>query len=148
MTGRLDFRKARWEDPAWMRYYNSVMALLEKETLQEATAAAYPFHLLLSHLKKDFQPAQEGYFDLIGYLRPWEGESFKARKRNELRDSRELYKATFGVDPASPEFKAFEAVQIRRWLAGEFNKVDAAADNEHKILQQRRNWKGKPQRRQ
>lgn len=127
--GLIDFKKSRILDSRWWRYLRVILGTLERRGKERSVRAAFDFHLALvangSLTEKSFEgcqdAAKERYFDLLGTIRPWEGKTYAERKASEFRDARQQYIDQTGFDPLDPAFKAYEAQQIERLLAGEFD---------------------------
>lgn len=138
----MDFTACRINDPKWWRYLRVKLEALERRGKERAVQAAFDYHLALvangSLTEKSFegcqQAAKERYFDLLGTIRPWEGKSFAERKAAEFRDARQQYIDATGFDPLDPEFKKYEAQQIERLLAGEFDTVDEDLEAEAGVV--------------
>lgn len=120
---------------------------LDRRSRAKGLDAALQFHLALvansGLTEKSFDAAQEaakeGYYDLVGAFRPWEGRSYLHRRQSEFKDSRQAYIDAFGVDPLDPAFKAWEAEQIRKLNSGEFaGPVDEAAAAEAELTRRLR----------
>lgn len=132
----IDFREARLLDPKWWKRVRVLCDALERRTRAKAVKAGLDYHLALvangSLTEESFEKvqgtAQERYFDLLGALRPWEGKGYLDRKQAEFRDWRQAYIDEFGVDPLDPAFKAWEAEQLAKLDAGEFDRT--GPDNE------------------
>jgi len=138
----VDFRVARVLDPKWWRYLRVKLETLERRGKEKAVNAAFAYHLALvansglteESFEKCQAAAKERYFDLLGTIRPWEGKSFVERKAAEFKDARQMYIDATGFDPLDPAFKAYEAQQIERLLAGEFDIVDEDAEAEAAVV--------------
>ena len=123
MEGLIDFRDYRRFDLAWSRRLQIVIDSLQRRKNYVIADAVFRSHLARQSngsLSNDsFQAAQkdalEAFYDLLGAIRPWEGSSFEDRKGKEFSDYRENYKAAFGWDPYSDEFKEWEAEQIKKY---------------------------------
>lgn len=125
-----------------------MLGSLERQLRARSLDAAFRYQLALvangslseESFSKSQESARERFFDLVGCWRPWEGKSYLHRKQAEFKDYRQQYIDAFGCDPHSPEFKAWEAGQIRQLEEGAFDPVDADLDAEElvtKRLQER-----------
>jgi hypothetical protein len=127
VEGVIDFREARLNDRYWWKRVNVLLKGLERRNRFLSYDAMFRMHLALvansglteESFDKEKQIVQELYYDVIGQLRPWEGVSWKERKKAEVKSLRQQYIDNFGVDPADPAFKEWEAKQIAAMLAGD-----------------------------
>ena len=127
VEGLVDFRQSRQNDPKWWRWLQVLTQGLLRRKQYLIADATYRYQLAqISHgnltpdsFAKVQDSARECYYDVIGALQPWEGQSYKARMKHEFRDYRQQYIDAFGVDPADPAFKAWEAAHIAALNAGE-----------------------------
>lgn len=123
VEGLVDFRKARIGDAAWTRQLRIILDGLQRRKNYVVADAVYKANLARvsngSLTSDSFQKVQndvqESFYDLVGTVRPWEGETFGERKAKEFEDYREHYKAAFGWDPLSDEFKEWEVEQIKKY---------------------------------
>ena len=122
VEGLIDFRTADPYDPDWWTRYNLIIRAMRRRNDSELHGNAYKFHLALLGngrlTKESFErtqtAAQESFWDLVGTIRPWEGENYAARKNKEFDNHRQAYIDNFGVDPTDPRFKEWEAAQIAK----------------------------------
>lgn len=123
VEGLVDFRQARIFDSAWTRRLRVLLDGLQRRKNYVVADAIYKANLArvsngsltpdsFSQVQKD---VQESFYDLVGTIRPWEGETYGQRKSQEFADYREDYKAAFGWDPYSDEFKEWEVEQIKKY---------------------------------
>src|ERR1019366_7408513 len=70
---------------------------------------------------KDYPTFEEGlqdaYYTINSQLHPWEGGGLTHRRGKEFDTARQKYIDAFGVDPADPKFKEWEAERIKEMLA-------------------------------
>lgn len=129
VDGLVDYSKARLRESWWWRRLRILLRGMQRKTHLIDLRAAYDFELALLSAPgisdESFQKAQERakelYYDLVGTLRPWEGITYADRKKKEFEDHRQMYIDAFNVDPMDEEFKAWEAAQIDKIHAGEFD---------------------------
>lgn len=129
VAGAVDFSRARPREANWWRYLRAMLTAFERRqssTLHLASYAQGLSAMMNPNLSEDgMRSAQKqilhSYYDLVGSLRPWEGVNYEQRKRSEAGADRQAYIDAFGVDPYDPEFKEWEARQIRnfRQIRGE-----------------------------
>jgi hypothetical protein len=120
VRGLVDYREAQLDDPAWWRRLRAIISTMERDRTREAIRTTYDFRLALvanSGLTEDSwnklqDLAEESRVDIISTLRPWEGKSYQDRKQKEFKSWRQRYIDSFGVDPADPKFKEWEANAI------------------------------------
>lgn len=118
----IDFRQARLLDPDWWSHCYVLFRELVREDDTVIQKGILDFHLALvsnSGLDDDsFKSAQESaktaVFDMMGLLRPWEGQSYQDRQKQEYQSLVDEYKREFG-DPSDPEFQAREAEALAAW---------------------------------
>lgn len=129
VDGLIDYSKARLRDNAWWRRLRILLKGVQRKNHLVDLTAAYNYELaLLSNSRltdESFQSGQERakelYYDIVSILRPWEGANYAERKKQEFDDHRQSYIDAFGVDPLDPEFQEWEAQQIDKINAGEFD---------------------------
>lgn len=120
--GLIDLKHAYLDDGKWWSYLRKVCAVLQRK--KELTATENRMRYYLAQLssgtlnsegtQKVCEAATETYDDLLGQLRPWQGRNAKEKKKQEFVSYRQAYADAFGVDPADPKFKEWEAEQIRK----------------------------------
>lgn len=153
VEGLIDYSKVRLRDPAWWTRWKILVTALGRKKDEKVYDATFRFGLALvanagltpDSFRKVQGDAQENYHDLVGTIRPWEGRSFTDRKRREMKDHRQAYIDAYGVDPASPEYKAWEAQQIARINAGEFDAPETETADQ--IVARRQRERAEAQRR-
>lgn len=129
VEGVVDFTKARLNDSQWWKRTLTLLRTVERRNSLILHQAAFHHQLALvanSGLTNDSftavqERAQELFWDIVGKVKPWEGANYTERKKREFTDARQKYIDNFGVDPMDPQFQAWEAEQIRRLNAGEFD---------------------------
>ncbi len=121
MSGLVDYREARLEDPAWWRYLRVLFDGMTRVKDREIYRTVYDLQLALvsnGRLTDESwgnaqESANELKVDIISTHRPWEGRSFKDRQKKDFKDWRQRYIDAFGVDPYDEEFKKWEAETIQ-----------------------------------
>lgn len=123
ISGVVDFTQSRLFDKGWGRRLQLLLDGVGRQKnyvvadaiFRANVAKASNGNLTEESFKQAQKDVQESFYDLLGTVKPWEGESFDDRKRQEFSDYREDYKQAFGWDPLSEEFKEWEANQIRKY---------------------------------
>ena len=124
-------------DPGWWQYLRVMLAGMKRRRKASVIDARYRYYLAQlairgvsdESLEKIQQQAQIAYHDLLGSYEPWQGKTFVDVKQKEFRSARQEYIDAFGVDPADPKFKAWEADTIARAVRGEFSRKLESADS-------------------
>jgi hypothetical protein len=145
VEGVIDYRDADVLNPAWWRRVRVVTQALERRTRAAAHDATFRFYLAQvansglteESFGKVQDKATEAFYDLVGAHRPWEGKTYLDRKRDEATENRQAYIDTFGCDPYDPRYKAWEAEQLGRLAAGEFDEGPPAAEAAEAVLMRR-----------
>lgn len=140
----IDYRKARILDSKWWRHLRVCSEALERQGRATLLSAALQHHLALvsnsglteESFEKSQEAAKEGYYNLVGAVRPWEGRSYVERQQQEAKSWRQRYIDSTGADPCDPKFKEWEAQKIAAWQAKCAKKRDN--DPEKKVLQRLR----------
>lgn len=137
VAGVIDYRQARLHDPQWWRYFRVMLQAFERQRDFAIYDARYRHVLSLlgnsglteDSFNKQQEQANEAFYDLIGTLQPWSGQSYQERKAKQFGDARKDFMDAFGYDPTSPEFKKFEAEQFDKLITA----TDATETDEDRI---------------
>jgi hypothetical protein len=144
VKGLIDFREANFEDPTWWRRLRAVLAAVNRGRNKEALTALYRFQCALvansGLTTESFEKVQERALDLrddiISVLEPWTGQDKEERKTKEFKNHRQRYIDAFGVDPADPEFRQWEAETIAK-LQQEQQYVESDEERVSRLLRER-----------
>jgi hypothetical protein len=146
VDGLVDFSQARFRDSRWWSRLRILLRGMQRKVHLTDLHAAYDFQLALMSagltddgFKQTQENAKELYYDIVGALRPWEGISYTDRKKREFDAHRQSYIDAFDVDPLDEKFKEWEARQIDKIHAGEFDGDDVEDDEARvtRLLQER-----------
>lgn len=148
LEGLIDFRTARPTDPQWWTRYNLIIGAMERRNTKEIEKLAFDLHrsllgnsqLTAESFDENQNSAQEGYWNIVGYYRPWEGRDYRDRKNKEFTEYRQAYKEMTGYDPRSPEFKAWEDQQIRKLHEYYANEAGKMTDQEKVVEAMRKKY--------
>lgn len=124
MEGLVDYQQARLQDPKWWQRLRLMLEGLDrrKKFLTESAELAY-YAGIISNPKltdESYQKLevklQDAYYATVNHLRPWVAVQSARRKGAEFSDARQKYIDAYGVDPADPKFKEWEAEAVRKLL--------------------------------
>lgn len=120
--GVIDLKTADLDDGRWWFYLRHVCSVLQRKKEQTLVENRIRFYLAQmasgnlndTGIREVVDAVNEAYDDLAGMIRPWQGRNAMEKKRKEFGSYRQAYAEAFGVDPADPRFKEWEADQIRQ----------------------------------
>ena len=155
VEGIIDYKEARFNDPAWWRRFRLLIEGLNRRKNYVVADAAYRLQLaklLVPNLKEEAlqetaQTLLERFYDIVGAVRPWEGRSYEARKRSEISDYRQQYEEAFGWDPTDPAFKEWEAERLEAGRKAQEAKRAKIGQNDQKLFEAQRKARERRKRR-
>ena len=139
--GLIDFRQARLLDPDWWKYCRLIFQGIVWDDDRVLQDAIYRFHLSLvsnSGLTEESfaeaqKNAQNGFYDVVGLLRPWAGVSAAERQTQEVDTLKKAYEEAFGRSLDDPEFIKQEEEAVARWRADRAQQRDSFESEEDRV---------------